>query len=54
MLSYQAKALSCIASSVFADIGGLNVVEMRYGTSIIAIVGTGEKVANTLFSLLLV
>ncbi|KAM0930111.1 hypothetical protein ACQ4PT_001175 [Festuca glaucescens] len=25
------------------EIGGLNVVEMRYGTSLIAIVGTGEK-----------
>lgn len=28
---------------MFAELGGLNVVEMRFGTSLIAIVGTGEQ-----------
>jgi len=28
---------------VFADLGGLNIVEMLFGTSLLAIVGTGEQ-----------
>ena len=29
---------------MFADLGGLNIVEMLLGTSLLAIVGTGEQV----------
>ena len=29
---------------MFADLGGLNIVEMLFGTSLLAIVGTGEQV----------
>ena len=38
---------------VFADLGGLNIVEMLFGTSLLAIVGTGEQVPQEFLIVLL-
>jgi len=32
---------------VFADLGGFNIVEMLFGTNLLAIVGTGEQVPHS-------
>jgi hypothetical protein len=38
---------------VFADLGGLNIVEMLFSTSLLAIVGTGEQVPQEFLIVLL-
>jgi hypothetical protein len=37
---------------MFADLGGFNIVEMLFGTNLLAIVGTGEQVPHACFLLL--
>jgi hypothetical protein len=36
---------------VLADLGGFNIVEMLFGTNLLAIVGTGEQVPHAYFLL---
>jgi autophagy-related protein 18 len=38
---------------MLADLGGFNIVEMLFGTNLLAIVGTGEQVPRAHFLLLL-
>jgi hypothetical protein len=46
------KCWGFIWTCVSADLGGLNIVEMLFSSSLLAIVGTGEKVPQEFLLLL--